>query len=185
VPDHIDDSAGKGRRRPPAALNAAAAVFIAVAAFSLFAPVVPSVAVRTARGGRLVAAVPLGKGSVFSVAYVHSANKGAVRDDFLIGRDGGLVMIRSVFQSFGAGMSDGDEPGVTMRLTPEGVELDGLDRKIGIIRMAVGTVANHRLLAGGVEIPLADRAGAGTFVEIAYQRIPLAAVIRERIRNGR
>jgi len=141
--------------------------------------------VRESRTGRLVASLPGRKGGSFALAYIHSANKGAVLDEFRVAADGGLVMERSVFQSFGAGMSDGLDEGVSMRMTEEGVELSGLARRIGELGMAVGTVAGHRLIAGGAEIALAERIAAGSFVTIAYKRIPLAAAIRERIRNGR
>lgn len=170
--------------RPGGRRLIAAAAALAAAAVVGFAPLVPSVAVRDARTGRLAAALPAGKGDRVRLAYVHSANKGAVLDEFRVGGDGGLVLERSVFASFGAGMSDGLEPGVSMRTTPEGVELTGLNRRVGTLRLAVGRVAGHRLLSGGAEIELVRRASPGSSVAIAYERIPPAAAVRERVRNG-
>jgi hypothetical protein len=177
-------AAGEGVWPAPAALGSAAAAIAAAAAF-FFAPLAPSVSVREARTGRLAAALPVREGGLVRLAYVHSANKGAVEDEFRVDPDGTLVLVRSVFQSFGAGMSDGLEPGEAMRIAAGGVELSGLNRKIGKMRLAVGTVANHRLRGAGREIALADRVDAGSPVIIAYERIPPFAAIRERIRNGR
>jgi hypothetical protein len=169
----------------PSGAGAKAAAAIAAAAALFFAaPLAPSVIVREIRTGRLAAALPVRKGDVLQLAYIHSANKGAVVDEFVVDADGSLLLTRSVFQAFGAGMSDGLEPGVTMRTTSEGVELSGLNRKIGAMRLAVGTVANHRLRGAGREIALADRVVPGTAVTIEFQRIPLFAAVRERIRNG-
>ena len=177
-------AAGGAGKAFPTARRAAAAMFVAAAVF-FAAPLVPSVSVRESRTGRLAAALPVGVGGAVGLAYIHSANKGAVLDEFLVEADGSLVLFRSVFKSFGAGMSDGLEPGVTMATTDEGVELSGLNRKIGKLRLAVGTVANHRLRGAGREIALAERVAAGSSVTIAYQRIPPFAAFRERIRNGR
>ncbi|MFA6508048.1 MAG: DUF1850 domain-containing protein [Treponemataceae bacterium] len=162
-----------------------AAILFAAGVFFMVIPFVPSITVRVARSGRLAASLPVQKGDIVGLAYIHSANKGAVLDEFQVSGDGSLVLVRSVFQSFGAGMSDGLEPGVSMHLTKKGVELTGLNRKIGTLRMAVGTIANHRLRAAGREIELARRVGVRTFVKIAYQRISLYQAVRERIRNGK
>jgi hypothetical protein len=176
-----------GRRRWtfPSARRIAAAIGIAAAVFFLCVPVAPSLTVRQTRSGRIAAALPVRKGDAVRLAYIHSANKGPVLDEFLVDGDGALVMTRSVFQSFGAGMSDGLEPGVSMRTTAAGIELTGLQRKIGKLRLAVGTVADHRLRAAGKEIELARRVRAGSLVTIAYERITLFASIREGIRNGK
>jgi hypothetical protein len=179
------DADGKASAAFPAARLLAAALCVAAVLFFALVPLVPAVAARDVRTGRLGAALPVGVGGGFMLTYIHSVNKGAVFDEFLVGEDGSLTMKRSVFQSFGAGMSDGLEPGVVMRTTKDGVELSGMNRKIGTLRLAVGTVADHRLRGAGKAISLAERFGPGTPVSIAYQRIALFEWIRERIRNGR
>lgn len=162
-----------------AAATIVAAVALGIAAFAV--PVVPTLTVRSAHEGRLLDALPCSVGGTVVLDYVHSANRGAVRDRFVVDKDGALVLTDSLFESFGAGMSDGYEPGVVMRLTADGVELSGLRRNIGALRLAVGTVANHRLSVGSYSVPLADRIPPQTSILIAYERIPLVAAIRERI----
>lgn len=182
-PDPLSNRSVRKRQFPRFALLLFTVASCGVLVFAM--PIVPSITVRNDRTGRIGASLPVKTGGLVALAYIHSANKGAVLDEFTVAEDGGLLLVRSVFQSFGAGMSDGLDPGLSMRLTKDGVELSGLNRKIGIVRMAVGTVANHRLRAGGREIALAERVGAGVYVRIAYERITLFEAVRERIRHGR
>ena len=164
-----------------AAISAAA--LVAVAALS--APLQGALVVRTARSGRILAAVSARKGDIACLGYTHSVNKGQVVDRLRIGRDGALTLESSLFESFGAGMSDGLEPSVRMSVTPSGIELDGLDRRIGSLGLAVGTVADHRLRVRGTELILAEIAEPGSFVKIEYGRIASFRAILERMRHER
>jgi hypothetical protein len=161
----------------------AAGVLIAAALMS--APFMGALVVREGRTGSLLAAIPAGKGELVELAYTHSVNKGAVVDRLRIGADGALTLESSLFQSFGAGMSDGIEPPARMRLTSEGIELTALNRRIGTLGLAVGTVADHRLRARGRELVLADIAKPGSFVDIEYDRIAPARAFLERMRHER
>ncbi len=111
-------------------------------------------------------------------------NKGKVVDRLRIGDDGALTLESSLFDSFGAGMSDGLEPSERMRVTSAGVEL-GLDRRIGSLGLAVGTVADHRLRVRGTELVLSEIAKPGSFVEIEYGRIACFRAFLERMRHER
>lgn len=166
-------------RRAIAAIAAAIAALAAAAGL----PAISAVTVRAAAGRVLLAALPCGRDQSVVLDYIHSANRGAVRDTFAVDDDGALVLTGSLFESFGAGMSDGYEPGVVMNLTSRGVELSGLRRKIGVLRLAVGTVAGHRFSVGPYSVALADLAAPQTSILIAYERIPLFAAIRGRIRH--
>ncbi len=161
----------------------AAAALVAVGVLS--APVTGALVVRSARSGHILAALSARKGDIAELGYTHSVNKGKVVDRLRIGDDGALTLESSLFESFGAGMSDGLEPSVRMRLTPEGVELDGLDRRIGSLGLAVGTVADHRLRVRGTELVLSEIAEPGSFVEIEYGRIACFRALLERMRHER
>lgn len=158
-----------------AAIAAAALVFLAAAFAGL--PLVASVTVRETRSGRLAAVFPARRGDAVTIVYRHSVNKGESSDYLRILPDGSFLLERSVFESFGAGMSDGFEPGVVMRMTDAGVEITGLQRRFDVVNLAVGTVANHRLDVGGRIAALSAFVVPGTLVKIAYERVaPLDAI---------
>jgi hypothetical protein len=165
----------------PRAIVAAA---LLAAAF-LSAPFEGALVVRDARSHRILAAFPARRGDLFELGYTHSVNKGAVVDRLRIGEDGALTVESSVFESFGAGMSDGLEPSVTMRVTAAGIELEGLNHHIGSLGLAVGTVANHWLRVGGTKVALAEVAEPGSFVNIDFGRIAPGRAILERMRHER
>lgn len=164
---------------------AAAAAGIAAAVVFVAAPIVPSVTVREERSGRLAAVLPARIGETLRLSFVHSVNKGGVLEEFRIDPDGALVLFRSVHQSFGAGMSDGLDPGVTLRLTEDGVELTGLERRIGALNLGVGTVAGHRLAIGSRDLALASAVPPGSLVTIAFERVPPLAALLKRMGNER
>lgn len=167
-------------RSTAAAASAAAALVFLAAGFAGL-PLVPAVTVRETRSGRLAAVFPARRGDGVTIVYRHSVNKGESSDHLRILPDGAFLLERSVFESFGAGMSDGFEPGVTMRMTDAGVEITGLQRRFDVVNLAVGTVANHRLTVGGSTAALAAVVAPGTLVRIAYERVAPLDAIRKRI----
>ncbi len=155
---------------------AAIALFGAVAAL-FFLPLRPALVVRQTRTGGVLATLPLRAGDRFELAYVHSVNRGAVVDRFVIDRTGAVVLTDTVFQSFGAGMEEGLSGPEPVSLQEEGLVLRGLNRRLGVLTVAVGSVADHRLRwglgsehPGESELPLAELAEPLTFVSIACER---------------
>lgn len=174
---------------------AAIALFGAVAAL-FFLPLRPVLVLSQTRTGRTLAELPFRKGDRFELAYVHSVNRGAVVDYFIIDQTGAVVLTHSVFQSFGAGMEEGLPGAAPVSLEKEGLVLRGLDRRLGILTLAVGSVADHRLRwererehPGGSELPLLELAEPLTFVSIAYERrsilSPLLDFFSKRFLYGR
>ncbi|HCM28022.1 MAG: hypothetical protein A2Z99_05500 [Treponema sp. GWB1_62_6] len=170
-----------------AALGAAAALALgAGAAVRLWAPLEGALWVRSARGGiergEILAAFGAERGSGFELVYRHSVNKGLVTDSYIIGGDGALTLTETTFESFGAGMSDGLDGDGALSIGPAGVTIKGMNRRVGTLLLAVGTIAEHRLRVSGKEIGLADIAGAGNSVRIGFGNVSLARL--GRISNG-
>ena len=159
----------------PRRLILPAAILLAGAVAALFFFRFQSVlTIRQGRTGALLAAVPLSRGDGFELRYVHSVNRGAVRDRFFVDRRGAIVLADSVFQSFGAGMEEGLGGPDPVALEAEGLVLRNLNRDLGVIRVAVGSAADHRLyFADGRELPLKAVAQPLTFVTIAFEFIVL------------
>src|SRR5574344_1095708 len=85
----------------------------------------------------------------FSISYTHSVNKGRVHDYYECGKDGTLTVYKTVFVSYGAGIPEPEETqGAVFKLTPDGYEISGLNRRLTSLTMAVGVTADHSVTAG-------------------------------------
>lgn len=80
----------------------------------------------------------------FRVSYTHSVNKGRVKDCFILADNGEIVLDKTIFVSYGAGIPEpeGNEEFV---ITEEGLEIQNLNRNFKTFRMSVGVEANHAL----------------------------------------
>lgn len=129
----------------------AAAVFLAG-----FVPCRKTVSVRsrTNPSHRIYSAEALGG---FIISYTHSVNKGRVRDYFRCSGDGELTVEKTAFVSYGAGIPEpGETEGAVFSQAEEGYSVSNLNRAVGELFMAVGTVADHSLIIGGKEFFLKD-----------------------------
>ncbi|GAB1484466.1 hypothetical protein MASR2M78_32840 [Treponema sp.] len=150
-----------------------------------FLPIKEALVIQYLRSGSFITYLDAERGDYLYLAYQHSVNKGEVLDQFLIDQEGKLVLTHSSFESFGAGMSDGLDTGLSLELGEGGLSLEGLHVSLGTLCVAVGSVANHRLRYGPHELALSSVAESLRFVTISYKRIPLIRVLRERIVHGR
>ena len=80
----------------------------------------------------------------FIISYTHSVNKGRVHDFYKIANDGELVLEKTHFVSYGAGIPEADEtPGANFTVIDNCYIISNLNRKIPQLVMAVGIIANH------------------------------------------
>ncbi len=118
----------------------------------------------------------LGSSEGFELSYTHSVNKGRVVDTFQILPEGSLLLKKSLFQSFGAGMEDGESGPGRFSMTGDGLLLDGIDLAMPSLVVAVGSVADHRLnIPGKREMPLTAFSEPLRFVSIRFERVPFVS----------
>lgn len=111
----------------------------------------------------------------FIISYTHSVNKGRVRDYYYCSRDGSLTVDKTVFVSYGAGIPEPEETaGAFFSQAEDGYSVSHLNRTVGNLFMAVGTVADHSLIAGGTEFFLKDYFPPQTGVLIDVRRVSAA-----------
>ncbi len=79
------------------------------------------------------------------LAYVHSVNRRPVYDTLRI-EEGELVIVKSRFDAFGAGMPDGSTDEGTLRVLEGGILEWTVNRPVGEVTLRVGRMADHRLL---------------------------------------
>jgi hypothetical protein len=95
----------------------------------------------------------------FVLSFIHSVNKRPVFDTLRM-EGNQLLIVKSRFDSFGAGMPEGSQMGQDGWL--EWV----VNRPVPEVTLFVGWVANHSLRVKGREIPLTELAEPGTLLSL-------------------
>jgi hypothetical protein len=134
-------------------------VLVIVAAFFLFYPLYPVLRVANVKKAELLFCARMAENEEFVLFFVHSVNKRPVFDTLRI-EGNQLLIVKSRFDSFGAGMPEGSQMGQDGWL--EWV----VNRPVPEVTLFVGWVANHSLRLKGREIPLADLAEPGTLLSL-------------------
>ena len=134
-------------------------VLVIVAAFFLFYPLYPVLRVANVKKAELLFCARMAEGEEFVLSFIHSVNKRPVFDTLRM-EGNQLLIVKSRFDSFGAGMPEGSQMGQDGWL--EWV----VNRPVPEVTLFVGWVANHSLRLKGREIPLADLAEPGTLLSL-------------------
>lgn len=83
----------------------------------------------------------------FIISYTHSVNKGRVHDFYTCMPDGKLLLDKTIFVSYGAGIPEPEEtPGAVFTVTDDGYSITNLQRYVSKLTMAVGLIANHSIV---------------------------------------
>ena len=85
----------------------------------------------------------------FVISYTHSVNKGRVHDYYRCD-DGMLVLQKTVFVSYGAGIPEASETdGAIFEVSDDGYVISNLNRRLEKLVMAVGVIAEHAVTLTG------------------------------------
>ncbi len=114
------------------------------------------------------------------LAYVHSVNRRPVYDTLRI-EEGQLVIVKSRFDAFGAGMPDGSTEEGTLRVLAGGILEWTVHRPVDEVTLRVGRVAGHRLLFREEAVFLDRLAPPGTALTLR----PGKAVVSDLFWKGR
>ncbi len=99
------------------------------------------------------------------LSFVHSVNRRPVYDTIRVARDH-LVVVKSRFDAFGAGMPDHSTSEGTFRVAEDGWLEWTINRPMAEVVVRVGRVANHTLRVKDREVALAGLAPPGTAVAL-------------------
>jgi hypothetical protein len=97
------------------------------------------------------------------LSFTHSVNRRPVYDTLRADGDH-ILIVKSRFDAFGAGMPEHSTPQGTFRVAEDGWIEWTINRRMPEVVVRVGRVANHTLHLKGREIPLASLALPGTAV---------------------
>lgn len=108
----------------------------------------------------------------FAIRFIHSVAKTPVTDYFIV-RDGKIILDKTIYHDFGAGLPHSPEEGQKMKAEHGEISITGFNREIPELALRVGRVAQHALLlfqegsSGNMEttaIPLATLAKPGSVI---------------------
>ena len=120
--------------------------------------------------GQMALCADMADGEEFVLSFIHSVNKRPVYDTLRAARDH-LVIVKSRFDAFGAGMPESSTEEGTLRIAEDGWLEWTTSRPVPEVVVRIGQVAEHTLHLKGRSIPLKDLAEPGT---------PLTMQIRQR-----
>ncbi len=158
---------------------AASAVLGGAILFFLFLPWYTVLAVSSTGEGKLLLLASLERGEEFTLSYVHSVNKRPVFDTLRIEKDY-LVIVRSRFDAFGAGMPEQSYGTMRLDVAPDGTLVWTVNRRVPEVALFVGRVAGHALEIRGRKILLATLAAPGTSVTLRPLSVSLVTLLKGR-----
>ncbi len=128
--------------------------------------------------GKILLSLPIKPEERFYITYMHSVNRTPVTDTIeYTGSE--LVVRESLFQSYGAGISVGDDIGQKIVFTENGLLMTGIDIPYDHIDLMTGTYADHRLVFRGKEYVLKDYAGEQKHVTIYVRKMTVFGLLTQ------
>lgn len=122
-----------------------AAIFILAGAI-LFVPALTVLSISNRKNPEQYFYSIEGAKNGFCISYTHSVNKGRVHDFYKRTPDNRLILERTVFVSYGAGIPEpGETSGAVFTVLPYGYEISSLNRVLPELVMAVGLIAEHSI----------------------------------------
>lgn len=111
----------------------------------------------------------------FAIGYIHSVAQSPVIDFFRV-HDGCIVLDRTVYEDFGAGLPSAPQGGQMMRAENGKIIMSGYNLALPVLEVRVGRVARHELMFfndGGNEIvekiPLSNLASPGKAISFSIK----------------
>ncbi len=121
---------------------------------------------------QLMLCAQMADGEEFVLSFIHSVNKRPVYDT-LRAEKGRVVVVKSRFDAFGAGMPETSTEQGILRLAKDGWLEWTTNRPLPEVTVRVGRVANHTLHLKGRSIPLTELARPGAALTLqTRQRSP-------------
>lgn len=157
-----------------------------IAALLLFLAAVPIrtvLVLSAAKTGERVLYIPVEQHQEFVIKFTHSVNKRPVYDYIQV-EDKSFRVVKSVYDSFGAGMPETALDGMKLKFNAEGqLELTNINRKLETFTVFVGTVAEHWLLISNSEVYLADLVAPGEGLQFQIANISYYEIWKGRCLN--
>ncbi len=111
-------------------------------------------------------------GEEFTISFIHSVNRRPVYDTLRVEGDH-LVIVRSRYDSFGAGMPESSTGEGTLSIAKDGWLVWTVNRSVPEVTVRVGWTAEHMLHIRDRKIRLAELAEPGSALTMRVQKISM------------
>ena len=155
-----------------------AAGAVAVALLLLW-PMVQVLEVVDDRSGRTAFCTQVQPGDEFVLSFVHSVNRRPVYDTLRIETDH-LVIVRSRFDAFGAGMPEASTQDGTLTIEKDGWMEWTVNRPASEVTVRVGRSSDHTVHYKGRDIRLSDLAEPGSALTLRVRKLAWLNLIKNR-----
>lgn len=118
----------------------------------------------------------------FIILYTHSVNKGRVRDYYIIDENGNIILDKTTFVSYGAGIAE-PENNENIIIKDDNIEINNINRIIKDFYLFVGIIAEHSITIDDNEIMLKSLFKPQTNINIKYRNVSLIELIKNIIRG--
>lgn len=142
-------------------------------------PLFPVLEIVDGRGGRVVFCARVQPGQEFVLSFVHSVNRRPVYDTLRVEADH-LVIVRSRFDTFGAGMPEASTQDGTLSVTEDGWLEWTVNRPTPELTVRVGRVADHTVHYKGRDIRLSDLAEPGSALTLRVRKSRCLDLMKSR-----
>jgi hypothetical protein len=166
-------------KKMPKRFGVVVALAVGSVLFLLFYPWHIVLRVTAVKSGQVVLCARMGEGEEFTLSFIHSVNKRPVYDTLRVARDH-LLIVKSRYDSFGAGMPENSTPEGSLRVGPDGWLEWTVNRQVPEVRFFVGWVANHTLSLKGRDIVLTRLVEPGTSLSIRVRKASYYAIWKSR-----
>ena len=149
------------------------------AASLLLWPFISLLEIVDAGSGRVVFCSRVKPGEEFVLSFVHSVNRRPVYDTLRTEADR-LVIVKSRFDSFGAGMPESSTSEGTLTVASDGWLEWVVNRPVPDVTVRVGRVANHTLHLKGREIRLSNLSEPGGALTVRVRKVRMLDLLKGR-----
>jgi hypothetical protein len=140
-----------------------------IVVFFLFYPLYPVLRITTVKTEKVLVCAKMDEGEEFVLSFIHSVNKRPVYDTIRV-EGNHLLIVKSRFDSFGAGMPETSTDTMKLQLGKDGWLEWVVNRPAPEVTFFVGWVANHSLRIKGRDIPFIDLVEPGTLLSLRVRK---------------
>jgi hypothetical protein len=145
----------------------------------LFLPFITALEISDFKTQRKLLVVCMRSGEEFTISFIHSVNRRPVYDTLRVESDH-LVIVRSRYDSFGAGMPESSTGEGTLAVAKDGWLVWTVNRPVPDITVRVGWTAEHMLHIRDRKIRLAKLAEPGSALTMRVQKISMIDYLKGR-----
>jgi hypothetical protein len=117
-------------------------------------------------------------GDKFSITYIHSVNKSPVEDQFDLDNNYRIMLKKSIFKSFGAGVPSNLGDGDKFEYFKDRIEVSYFNSRIEKFILFVGVIADHHFVMNGKNFKLSRLSSPQRSVQFLVKKITVCQYLK-------